>query len=394
MTRRDYPPHVSITTSFTTPVFTSLTIPGAGFEVNNTITKDSLIDITLSVDIIGFDIRLIPSERTHNKTVVVRSSENVVVHVIDNDFGGRGGFVVIPATYLGTKHYVASYRASSFPSPSLCISALYSDTSIYIENENEHECFETIDQYESLRFDRLYDLSGTLVQSNKPVVLVSASNDFLAQVPSTTFWSTNYTLVPFPSINSGYVFRVFTMNSTATLLFNSGERIEAETFYDVDITENRAISFSSDQPVLVTQYLKGHCPAWGGCRIRSMLIVPPVSSFRNNITFSVYQYTEAHTYYITVIAECDTINDLTLDGEVTIWDVRPLIDQTLRYASLEVSPGLHTVSHHNPSVAFYVSVTAICRPNGCQSSYAYPAATYFGQSKYHLIKCMVLFFKL
>ena len=82
------------------------------------------------------------------------------------------------------------------------------------------------------------------------------------------------------------------------------------------------------------------------------------------------------------------VNDLLLDNEVKTWNIQPATDQTMRYASLAVSPGLHTVSHPNPSATFYVSVTAIC--NGCQSSYVYSARTYFGQGKYYIPSTILL----
>ena len=361
-------------------------------------------DITLSVDAVGFDIRMMRGDGKQNKTIIVRSNADVVVHAIDNDYGNGDGFVVTPTKYLSTKYYVASYEPSTaFSITYFCVSALYSNTSIYIETENEQICYEAILQYETIRFERMSDLSGTLVNSDKPIAVISGlstkvpqafSNPggLIEQVISTKFWGNSYTAVPFPSSQSGYVYRVFTKNTigptTLHMPMDRDLEIQAgQSYFEENVIGNTTISFKSDHPVMVVQYLKSdfvnNHPRGGP----SMLIVPPVSSFRNNVTFLVFQYKQAHTYHITVIAECDTINDLTLDGEVTTWNVRPSIDQTLRYASLEVSPGLHTVSHHNPSVAFYVSVTTIC--NGCQSSYAYSAVTYFGQSKYHLINATI-----
>ena len=398
LTEPKHPPHVSITTSFTTPVFTSLTIAGAGYEVNSTITKDTYADITLSIDDVGFDIRMRRGDDKQNKTIIVRSSADVVVHAIDNDKGDGDGFVVTPTKYLGTQYYVASFEPSTaFSITSVCISALYSNTIIYIETENEQVCYGGILQYETIRFERKFDLSGTLVNSDKPIAVISGLSTklpqtfrnpggLIEQVVPTKFWGNSYIVVPFPSKTSGYVYRVFTKNITGptTLHMSMNIDIEIQTDYFEDsVIGSTTISFKSDHPVMVVQYLKGEFVNNHPMGGPSMLIVPPVSSFGNNVTFTVFQYMQNHSYFVTVIAECSTFNNLSLDGEVTTWNIQPTTEQTMRYASLEVSTGLHTVSHPNPSATFYVSVAAIC--NGCQSSYAYSASAYFGQSKYHLL---------
>ena len=76
---------------------------------------------------------------------------------------------------MGTTYYVASYQPSSRFYPTfVCITALYMNTSVYIHTKKERMSV-TLLQYESYRFDgrENEDLSGSLVQSDSPIVVIS-----------------------------------------------------------------------------------------------------------------------------------------------------------------------------------------------------------------------------
>ena len=132
-------PSVLITTSSHKPVNVSLSIPRVGFEIYKTITKDSsLWDVDLSVPD-GHVTHTLRGIGKQNTTIIVRSSDIVNVHAISNDYGSDG-FVVIPTNQLGTTHYVASYQPSYWYDPAfVCITALYANTSIFIQTNHNHK---------------------------------------------------------------------------------------------------------------------------------------------------------------------------------------------------------------------------------------------------------------
>ena len=92
---------------------------------------------------------------------------------------------------------------------------------------------ETLRRYESYRFDgnQFEDLSGALIQSNKPIAVISGvhakvpnhssgNGDWLVvQVPPTNMWGTQFSIVPSQNLdlNSNYVYRVQTKNISTNL---------------------------------------------------------------------------------------------------------------------------------------------------------------------------------
>ena len=183
-------PHVLITTSFRKPVNVSVSIPGVGFEINNTIAKESpLFDVDLvSHHIYSRAICMLPDVGKQNKTFIVRSSDMVNVHVVSNDKGGDG-FVVIPTNYLGTTHYVVSLKSQRDKSAFVCITAFHENTSVYIRTKTI-QLRETLHQYESYRFDGNWneDLSGTLVRSGKPIAVIAGVFAKISGTGLVGFW--------------------------------------------------------------------------------------------------------------------------------------------------------------------------------------------------------------
>ncbi|XP_072047854.1 uncharacterized protein [Amphiura filiformis] len=381
------PVTIWITTPSSKPICTSLTIPGVGFAVNNTMSKDNPVEIRLPDSINGTDLRLRLRDQKQNKTFVVRSSATVSVHAIDNEKGYGDGFAVFPSSQLGTQYYVASYKRYLIPS-FLCISSLYSNTSIIIKTPAGQLYQILLEKHESYRFDGGYDnhddLSGTLVQSDKPVAVISgintrvpddrilSSGGLIEQLPHTQSWGYKFTLSPFLSLNSGYVYRVYTTNISATLLMSNGNiaHIPAESFHEGNVINDTIVSFTSDKPIMVVQYMKGFYANDPGRGSPSMLIVPPITSFNGNITFPVIKYDISHTYYINVVIECVFIDGLFLDDLPLISeDTLKSHDQSMCCLRTSLSDGQHSISHTNSSARFAVSVYAL----SYFSSYAYSA---------------------
>ena len=399
-------PHVLITTSSRKRVNVTLIIPGVGFEINKAISKDSsLCDIDLSsMNTNGKDIRMLKDVGKQNTTVIVRSSDMVNVHAISNDYEDGDGFVVIPTNLLGTTYYVASYRpAFKYDPVFVCITALHENTSVFIRTKRT-QMTETLRQYESYRFDgdQYEDVSGSLVQSDKPIAVISgvhtkvprSSSGFvdglLVHVPPTNMWGRKFSIVPIQSINSGYLFRVQTLNISTTLNMSDDTIVDIRpeiqgqrSFYEAAITGDEVISFTSNQPVMVVQYTKSDSDG-----NPAMLIIPPITRFGQNVTFPVVQFEDGaryeYTHFITVIAKCRAIEEgFRLDKTVVDWYRKRPIDDEMCYASRNVSSGQHSITHTNPMVTFYVSVYGICQK--CDSSYAYSAKAYYLQGKYILV---------
>ena len=404
----NYAPRVSITTFSAATVRTLLVIPDNEFEAINMITKDIPVEVTINTK---YDIRIGFNEGKQNKTIIVWSSDEVTVNVIDNILAGGDGFVVFPSNHLGKTYYVASFQpaksisSNDLPKPSFfCVSSLFANTLVNIRTPTGQVQSIVLAKHESYRFDGgdNEDLSGSLVRSNTPIAVISGVftrvpenaygfDGLLEQLPPVSLWGNTFTLIPYHSLNAGYIYRVFTMNISTTLTLADNRVIEigpgiegAVTYFEEDVSGNATVAFSSDLPIMVAQYLKGfdsNDPKRGD---PSMLIIPPTTSFSSNATFYVFDYSFdlKHKHYMNVLTECSNFKGLMLDGKIINWIYMKTIDPVICYASHEVSTGHHYINHTNPMVTFYVSVYAISDGG---SSYVYSASDYFSQGKCVLI---------
>ena len=392
------------------PVNVSLSIPELGFEISRNLTKDSSpCDIDLSPDNVGHDI---PScGEGQGTTIIVRSSSKVNVHAIINDFVVEDGFVVIPTNQLGTTHYLASYQPSSDNDPAFVyITAVQMNTSVYVHTKTRQLNL-PLQKYESFRFEggRYEDLSGSLVESNKPIAVISGVhakvqgnlNDtrdvhrgsLLVQIPPINMWGVKFSIptVPFQSsdLNGGCVYRIQTLNISTYLKMSGTDtqvieiRPEVKSFHEVNCEGDAVISFTSNQPVMVIEFLKrdfSQSPTLGD---PAMLIVPPVEQYTSNVTFPVFEFDSRNeqTYYITVLAACTAFDDgFRLDETSIDWNNRQQsVHNAVCYSSHRVTTGQHSLTHIDPTATFYVSVYGICQI--CDSSYAYSANAYDFQGR-------------
>ena len=377
-------PFVTIKTSSEAPVFTTLYIPGTDFEVQSNVTKHQSADIILSQEIVGKGAHKYRDGLKASTTIVVSSSDAVSVYFITDDYCCNDGTVVIPSTQLGTRYVIATYRpySSSFPS-FFCVSSLYEHTSVNITRPDGRVEHLALSQYTSYQLDGAdyEDLSGTQLESNRPIAVISGSrpsifygvggiNDFLPPVES---WSRQYIMTPMQSLSKGYLYRVFAirMNTTINMSNSNMTTLQPGEYYEGNAIGDTLVEVVSNKPVMVVQYIK---------ESPSMLIVPPITSYTNNsVTFPVMMYNwTGHTHHINIISECRYIGEFLFDDNIEIDDWEQLTLADMCCIRGRVTTGTHTVSHANPLVTFFVFVYAL----RYSSSYAYSAQSYFSKGMY------------
>ena len=290
---------IMVSTTAEQRVNTTISIPDITFQKSYSIDKNNGGDIGLP-----YTSHMGPGDGKQNKTVIIRAIDHVHVYAIENDGAGSDAFQAIPASQLGTKYYVASFRPW-FTFYKSCVSAIHADTFVLISNSSGHVHNVTLQQYESYRYvgGDLEDLSGTLVQSDKPIAVVSGS---YSQIPTGTCcpdmilemlnpvqnYEKTFYAFPFLSLSSGFVYRVFA-SDLSTMVYMSGGNVTLEPgeYHEVDIAQDIGVYIEADQPIMVAQYMKGNNannPPGGD---PSMLIVASVLSYTNNVTFPVFKNT-------------------------------------------------------------------------------------------------------
>ena len=312
-------PRVLITTLSQTPVYISLNINGISLEpINSIIDRYKYADIRLPKQVLL-------QKGEQNKTIIIRSSGLVSVFVKDNEKRAGDGFVAYPSSSLGTRHVIASHTPFKTRRSFFSVSAPLSNTTVWFQTKDGQR--RVLQRYETYRFDGDHseDLSGMLVESDKPVALISGvqtqipedkccGDGLLEQLPSTKSWGKNFAFGSFRSLTSGFRFRVFTMDSstsikltepnTAALTYNQEKR-----FFEGIVTGDTVIVLSADQTVMVVQYMQGNSLDTNQLGDPSMLIVPPYEAYTNEVTFSVLKLNDTHHYYINIMIECSQVSE-------------------------------------------------------------------------------------
>ena len=380
-------PRVLVTTSSQDPVNITLSVSGYSIELNTTINRTRHADIPLD-----YRIRMIPEDGKKNKTIIVRSSGVVSVHAIDDDKGDGDGFQVYPSNHLGTTYYVSAYHSSpSF----VCVTAL-EDTVINVTVKESPTRSVFLREYESYRFDEDLDLSGTLVQSDRRISITSGAwtrvpvgvcctDGLLEMLLPVSKWGKKHFLAPFKTLDSGYVYRVYTSNISTTLNITEGNGtytvtlLPSKSFHEGNVVGNVTTLITSDQPIMVMQYIKGEAANTPERGNPSMIVVPPLVSFTGNITFPVLRYYTAQdrlAYYINVLIDCSMITGLQINGSILGTRNKDVIysaDRSMCCVRSDISTGQHFVMHGDSNAVFSVSVYAISEFGNPAPSYAYLA---------------------
>ena len=379
-------PRVLISTSSLDPVSVHISVVGI-HEITTTVARYRHVSITLPPS-----VRLTSTGKS-NATVRVTSSGVTSVHCIDTEYGTGDGFLVLPTTQLGKQYSVVNYKAAEAANVKgykafVCLSALNTETLVDITTKGGVSFQIDLNPFESYRFDgeSLEDLTGTFITSTKLLTVISGvytrvpsydnAADFdglLEQMPPISSFGYKFLMAPFYGINSGYVYRIISSMKSTTIKFSNlrTEQIEANEWYEGEVLDNSVILIESDNPLLVVQYMKSRFA--GITADASMMIVPSVESFVNNVTFPVVKLTgnPVIQYNIHVTVNCNYVDELMFDDTepMSVWERLETYDGEMCVIRGNVTTGVHSVTHHDPEAKFTVAVYGFHD----HSAYAYPA---------------------
>ncbi|KAH3813288.1 hypothetical protein DPMN_141741 [Dreissena polymorpha] len=230
----------------------------------------------------------------------------------------------------------------------------------------------------------LTDLPGTLVQSSKPVSVVSGAScarvstslcDMACEqmIPTNAFQT--YFIVP-PILSEQFmVFMVFSSESNnkvcvKDVLFENCKTMGWNQWLQSK-TKNSSLVVTSQEPISVIQYK--------GVRMY-MAIIPGIRQFMNSYTFVVPEIYVHHDYYISVIILSSASQSLRLDGTPPIqlngtFHVEPPFDK-YTVLTFRITTRYHVMTSTEIHVVFGLIVFGIDYKDG---AFGYPAGINFGK---------------
>ena len=221
----------------------------------------------------------------------------------------------------------------------------------------------TLHQRQTLLFNSVEDLTGTKIESDKPLTVISGHEcgnipfnarfcEHLAvQVPPTITWGKYYLLAPFAQRRSGQVYKAVSEEATTSLSLTCNKvtkSIEHPFMFETD--SNAFCSLTSNNAIFLTQWSKGGLT--DGIGDPTVSPVVPVEQYFNKVSFDSLPLSQFLFFYnyisITVPDEQFSSDSVLLDGAAVRCTWRPIHNannQTVGHGcTVRVTNGGHVVS--------------------------------------------------
>ncbi|KAK3607648.1 hypothetical protein CHS0354_010705 [Potamilus streckersoni] len=392
------PYDVKLFVSSTENVSISVTSPKPGFRNQLMIKNPGIQEIILDRNIVMNETGI------SNKSIIIRSSSEISVHGLRYTYDYLAdAFTALPIESLSTTYVIPSYH--QYFSNYIVIASVYDGTSISIipnidgillfENvgyKNGDTIHTHLDKFQTMMLYHASELSGTIVQSNKPISVISGgiveiplgtrdADYIVSQVLPVEHWDTKFIVPPlYPRSDSLIRIFAFYPNTSVTIRNETHYKTRNLTrgHFVEELVGKGPIVVNSSQPVSVVQYAfsEGHDSASHGDPL--MMIIPGIHQFSSDYLFPTKIDHTQINHYVSVIIKNNSFPGLRLDGNLLLGKIFPVrfSEEDYVVAVQQVTDSFHNLSHIDHSVKFGALVYGF----GQNLGYGFPAGFEFTET--------------
>ncbi|MEZ4327746.1 MAG: MopE-related protein [Polyangiales bacterium] len=343
-----------------------------------------------------------------NTAIHIESDRVVCVHGMNAAHATTDGFLALPVDMLGTSYVVSAWGGSILGAESetmiiatedgtvIDIVASMTTVSTYAGSVVPRLTPGSTRQFTMNRGEAVRirgqsgaDLTGTRISSNKPVAVFGGHDcayvdrtmracDLLTemQLPM-ELWGTSYLVSPFRLRTAGYLLRVMGGQDATEVRLNGALVGTVDATEVLELTVNAAsltdehVVVTTSAPASVTQFMLGSSAESGSLGDPAQMSIVPTEQFLNSylISADVDGGLTPFAHFVRIIVEDGHIGGLRLDGAPIVETFTPIGSSGYSAAEVEVSSGVHRVSHVSTTVPFGVYAYGL----DTYDSYAYPA---------------------
>ena len=380
---------------------------------------------TVSTSIFGFKAQL-STDRSKGIRIKAEQSKTILVYAFNEELYSFEGFTALPCTRYPSlsmyKYFAVSVPRSSIVFDTTADSAFLivacSDNTIVditctqnIQHPTQSggeilagKSFQiTLNERETLYIQSRHDLTGSIVESTAPVSFYSGHecgnvprnalecDHLVEQLPPTATWGRQFLLAPTAARRAYDIIKVIASENdtlvavSCTNLNNVSDvfnisLVSAGKFSDFILFFNQYCSVSSDSPILVVQFTTGKSLDNAEKGDPFMLMVPAVSQYLENTTFSTVS--GLGIFFDNYMNVFSPAGRNVFDPSSVILDGRPLTAETWvaipcsdgsicgHAVQLAVSDGVHSIWNTDHCSPIGVTVYGM----SFRESYAYSAA--------------------
>lgn len=346
-------------------------------------------------------------QRVAENAFHVTADKEVSVYALNQASTTSDAFLVLPTDALGKDYYVLSYKSDTDTPSQFALIATEDGTELTItpstrtsRNRNSNIILGRLEQGQSLLVQadingsNVYrDLTGSRIQSNKPIALfvgqqrakipvpiqsqLSSRDHIVEQIPSVDTWGRTAIVVPFPrpfnaTLIGDDLYRVIAAYDSTDIVVNGFKTatLSKGGMYESALVNPQVIS--SNKAIMVAQYKKTSGPngsVYNGDPM--MMLVPPSDQFQDSYRFVSIQAVNVvrnngvdetiqngyEEQWITIVMPNSAVSSTRLDGQLISsipgFAAIAIAGTNYSYAWIRVTDGVHTVTS-NERVGIYV----------------------------------------
>lgn len=298
-------------------------------------------------------------------------------------------FFALPMDKLGTSYKAVTYHPRYSRGSVIGIVAPYNNTKISItvnitsghyisyKGRDYHKgdvISLILNEFETFQVQKNIDLTGTVVESTKPVAVLSGNrcsdvpgfcNHLVEFLPPVSKWGKKFIVPPSPS-NTMILRIVPSVPNTNISIWNVTSALVSDT-WEKDLNGSNPYAIICDKPCLVMQYTKydRSVPPF-------MMVVPATTQYSNDYVLRRTAIRSFSYNYISVIIKSNLVDGLKMDGST----LKPISQIDIRFKGEEYSvlklpmySGNHIIRHVTKGVQFGLTAYGYVRDS---DGYGFP----------------------
>lgn len=327
---RDRSLYTAVSISSDTTCKVTIQVPNSNWKEEIVLTRDSSVIIKIPKQHTVFH----KHNEVGNKAVYIKSTSNVSIIALNYKSASADASLLYPVKSLGQEHIIFGYPSDISKNEALIIATR--DSSIIVINKRfttSKEKSDTIhlNKGESYFFTRPWDISGVMINSNRPIAVFSGSgcadipyrpkqricccDHLYEQIPPTTAWGKTFITVPYKTRKAD-LFRFIAGRDTCKISMNGKYAFTIAPGKSKDTLLSYSTKINSSNRLLIAQMSNGQQfdnvdsdPFY--------ILVSPIEQSINYVTFDAFTARVIRKYYVNVVLKKNDLKTFFLDGDST-----------------------------------------------------------------------------